>query len=208
MGFQILFAGALIALFTLHEPTKQYMKDSGSLWLYLALGVGLVTWLVLVCVESARRTFPVNFVLLCLITAAYGLIAAIMSSRFETVTVLCAFGATALATFVIILLAKYSPFDMTNCGCALCILALLHLLMTTILIVTLVPAGHAGTAGLIIAGTGAFLVSLYMIFDIQLIMGGRSNELSPEEYILAACLLYIDILQLFQYMLILFAGRE
>lgn len=204
----MLVATGLIAWFSVHEPTKQYMKDSGSLWLYIAMGVGLVTFFILVCVDSARRTFPINFVLLAVLTVAYGLIAAILSARFSTYTVLCAFGTTAVAVFVIILLAKFSPFDMTNCGCALCILALLHLLMTIVLLVTLVPAGYASTASLIVAGTGAFLVSLYMIFDIQLIMGGRSNELSPEEYILGAALLYIDILQLFQYMLILFAGRD
>lgn len=208
LGIQLLFAAALIAWFVLHEPTKQYFQTNGAIWLYVALAVGIISFMVLACVESARRSFPFNFILLTLITVGYGLIAAIFSAQASTVVVLCAFGATALATFVIILLAKYSPFDLTNCGCALCILALLHLLMTTILILVLVPAGYASTANMIIAGSGAFLVSLYMIYDIQLIMGGRSNELSPEEYILGAALLYIDILQIFQYMLILFAGRE
>ena len=202
---QLVFATALIAWFTLHEPTRNYFQSTGQYWLYVALAVGMITFLVLACVESARRSFPLNFVMLFLITVSYGLIAAIMSARFETITVLSAFSATAFATLVVVLLAKYSPFDMTTCGCGLCVLALIHMIASIILILILVPQGYASTASLIIAGSGAFLVSLYMMFDLQLIMGGRSAELSPEEYILGAVLLYIDIIQLFQYMLILFA---
>lgn len=207
VAVQLLFSAALIAWFTLHQPTKDYFLVSGQPWLYSALGVGLVVFLILSCVDSARRSFPLNFGLLTLLTLAYGLIAAILACRYNTNTVLCAFAATAFATIVVILLAKYSPFDLTTCGCGLCVLGLLHLLATMILLLVLVP-DYAETASLIIAGLGAFLVSLYMLFDLQLIMGGRSVELSPEEYILAAALLYIDIIQIFQYMLILFGGRD
>lgn len=204
---QLLVATGLIAWFTLHKPTKDYFQRDGAYWLYAAFAVGMIVYLLLICIESCRRSFPMNFILLAIFTLAYGLIAAIFSARFETVTVLCAFGATALASLAVILLAKYSPFDMTTCGCGLCVLGLIHLITSLLLIIILVP-NYATTASLIIAGTGAFLVSLYMIFDMQLIMGGRSAELSPEEYILGATLLYLDIIQIFQYMLILFAGRD
>jgi len=205
---QLLATSALIAWFTLHQPTKVYFQQSGAPWLYAALGVGMVVYFVLICIESTRRSFPLNFILLTLLTISYGLIAAVLSSRFNTITVLCAFGATALATIAVMLMAKYAPFDITTCGCGLCILGLLHLIVGLLLIVILVPLGYASTASLLIAASGAFLVSLYMLFDLQLIMGGRANELSPEEYILGAVLLYIDIIQLFQYMLILFGRNE
>ena len=41
----------------------------------------------------------------------------------------------------------------------------------------------------------------YLIVDTQMIMGGKSIELSIDEYILAAMLLYIDIIQIFLYIL-------
>lgn len=204
---QILAATALIAWFTFHQPTRLHVLQYGSYYLYGAMALGIFTYMLLICVESARRSFPINLVLLAILTLAYGLIAAVFSSRFDDRTVLSAFGATALATFTLILLARCSPFDMTTCGCGLCVLGLVHLLTSLILIIVLVPA-HASTASLLIAGSGAFLFSLYMMYDLQLIMGGRSMELSPEEYILAAALLYIDIVQLFQYMLVLFGSRD
>jgi FtsH-binding integral membrane protein len=207
LAVQLVIATAIIAWFTLHQPTKEYFRTGGFLWFYLASVAGLVVFFVIACVESARRSYPCNLILLMLLTLAYGMVAGILSAQYNTVAVLCAFGATAFATFVIILLAKFSPFDLTTHGCALCVLALIHSLVTIILIIVLVPA-HANMAQMIIAGTGAFLVSLYLMFDLQLIMGGRTFELSPEEYVLAATLLYIDIINLFQYLLILMGGRD
>jgi len=204
---QILIATAIIGWFIYHEPTKQYMLKNGHYFVYGAFAVGILTYLILICVESARRSYPMNFVLLFLLTIAYGVMAAVMSTRYQTNTVFCAFLATAFATFTVILLAKFSPFDMTTCGCGLCILGIIHLIASIILIIVLVPQ-HAQLSSTIIAGSGAFLVSLYMMFDLQLIMGGRTMELSPEEYILGAVLLYIDIISLLQYMLILFGRRE
>lgn len=208
VAVQLLLATAMIAWFTLHEPTKQYFKHSGSGWIIGAAVISLVALLILSCIESARRSFPINFLLLTIITIGYGLMAAVLSSQYETTSVLCAFGATAFATIVILLLAKFSPVDMTTCGCGLCILAIIHLVTSILLIAILVPMGYGNTVHLAIAGMGAFLVSLYMLYDLQLIMGGRSNELSPEEYVLAAVMLYIDIIQLFQYMLILLGDRS
>lgn len=208
LAVQLLVTVAMIGWFVLHQPTKEYFMQTGAPWLYAALGVGTVVYLVLICVESSRRSFPINFVLLALLTLSWGLVAAVMSARYSTITVMCAAGTTAFSTVVIMLLAKYAPFDITTCGCGLCVLALIHLIVSLVLTLVLGSMGYAGTAALIVAGLGAFLLSLYMLFDLQLIMGGRSAELSPEEYILAAALLYIDIIQLFQYMLILFGSND
>lgn len=205
---QILVASVIIAWFTLHDETRHYMQQYGATYLYVAFGVAFVTLLILTCVQSTRRNFPTNFILLTVITISFALIAAITAARFQTITVLCAFGTTAFATLVLILLAKYSPFDITTCGCALCVLLLVHLISAILLTVILVPLGYAKTASIFIAAGGALLVSLYMVFDLQLIMGGRSLEISPEEYIMASLTLYIDIINLFQYMLILFGSRE
>lgn len=56
-----------------------------------------------------------------------------------------------------------------------------------------------GGSGLefIIACGGAFLFSLFIIYDTQLLM----QKLSPEEYILATISLYMDIINLFLYIL-------
>jgi len=45
-------------------------------------------------------------------------------------------------------------------------------------------------------GSGA-IYSLYLIIDTQLILGGKNKELTLDNYVLGAILLYIDIIGLF-----------
>lgn len=54
----------------------------------------------------------------------------------------------------------------------------------------------------IFACFGAGLFSLYIVYDTQLMMGGdHKYSISPEEYVFAALNLYMDIIQLFLYLL-------
>ena len=49
---------------------------------------------------------------------------------------------------------------------------------------------------------GALIFSLYIVYDTQMMMGGKHKySLSPEEYIFAALNLYLDIINLFRYIL-------
>ena len=59
------------------------------------------------------------------------------------------------------------------------------------------------------AGIGALIFSLYLVYDTQLMMGGKHKySLSPEEYIFASLNLYLDIVNIFIYILSLFGDRS
>lgn len=200
---QLIFTSILIGMFVLNTDTKLYFAKSQG-WMFLGFAIFFVSYLILVCVESARRSTPCNFILLSFLTLGYGLVAAITSCRYDTRIVLFAFVATGVSSFLIAAFARSTKFDMTNCGTTLCLLGLAHMLIGTLMILILVPLGYAKVASLILAIAGALLASLYLMFDLQLIMGGRKCELSPEEYILGAIMLYTDIIQLFIYLLEIF----
>jgi len=55
-----------------------------------------------------------------------------------------------------------------------------------------------------LTGAGAVLFSLYIVYDVSVIM----KKVSPEEYILAAATLYLDIINLFVELLKLFGERK
>lgn len=56
---------------------------------------------------------------------------------------------------------------------------------------------------------GAVIFSLYIIYDTQIMLGGNHKySLSPEEYIFAALNLYLDIVNLFLYLLSIFGGGK
>ena len=57
-------------------------------------------------------------------------------------------------------------------------------------------------ANIAYACLGAVLFGLYLVFDTQMMLGGKHKySLSPEEYIYAALNLYIDIINIFLFIL-------
>jgi FtsH-binding integral membrane protein len=59
------------------------------------------------------------------------------------------------------------------------------------------------TMRLIYCTFGVMVFAVYLVFDTQLIVGGegRSYQLNQEDYILGAIILYMDIINLFIYIL-------
>lgn len=61
---------------------------------------------------------------------------------------------------------------------------------------------HTKMITLIYASCGALLFSFYLIYDTQMMMGGNHKySISPEEYVFAALTLYLDIINIFLYIL-------
>lgn len=54
---------------------------------------------------------------------------------------------------------------------------------------------------------GVILFGIYILFDTQMIIGGKRLQLSMDDYVIGALILYIDIIQMFLYLLSLFGRR-
>lgn len=62
---------------------------------------------------------------------------------------------------------------------------------------------------LLYASLGALIFSFYLVFDTQLMLGGKHKySISPEEYIFAALNLYLDIVNIFLYILAIVGGSN
>lgn len=48
-----------------------------------------------------------------------------------------------------------------------------------------------------IALVSAILFTMFLIYDLQMLMGGRSRQFDPDMYVIAALNIYIDIIQIF-----------
>lgn len=55
---------------------------------------------------------------------------------------------------------------------------------------------------------GVILFGIYLVIDTQLIIGGKRIQLSMDDYVVGALLLYIDIITMFLYLLQIFGGRR
>jgi len=132
--------------------------------------------------------------------ACEGVMLGTVSTFYEVDAVLIAVGITAGVTFALTIFAFQTKIDFTACGGALC--ALLVIFMIAGIVLMFLPKTKWMMVGF--GSAGALIFSLYIIYDTQLMMGGKHKySLSPEEYIFAALNIYLDVINLFMYILMI-----
>mmetsp|Transcript_21828 Transcript_21828/g.61427 ORF Transcript_21828/g.61427 Transcript_21828/m.61427 type:complete len:120 (-) Transcript_21828:287-646(-) len=67
---------------------------------------------------------------------------------------------------------------------------------------------HSQGLNLVYAGFGALLFCVFIVYDTQIMIGGKHKKyaISPDEYVFAALNLYLDVVNLFLYLLALFGS--
>ncbi|OQR76025.1 protein lifeguard 1-like [Tropilaelaps mercedesae] len=66
---------------------------------------------------------------------------------------------------------------------------------------------HSSILHKVYAGVGALIFMVFLAFDTQLLMDGKRYSISPEEYVFATIQLYVDIVQIFMFLLSLIGER-
>lgn len=104
----------------------------------------------------------------------------------------------------LILFSMQTKYDFTASGGILFVCSVILVIFGFVAITISVPILH-----LIYACLGALLFSVYLVFDTQLMLGGKHKcTISPEEYIFAALNLYLDIVNIFLNVLALVGGSR
>merc|ERR1712129_227583 len=117
-----------------------------------------------------------------------------VTSTYDANEVLMAVGVCAAITLALTIFAFQTKIDFTAMGCVL--IAVLMVFILFGLIAIFLPQSR--TLKLVYAIIGAIIFSLYIIYDTQLMVGGSHKySLSPEEYVFAALILCLDIINLF-----------
>jgi len=166
-------------------------------------------WMVMMCLPLAlglllalhfkRHQVPINFILLAGFTVVEAITVGVIVSLYEAQSVVKAGVLTLIITAGLTAYTFQTKRDFTNMGTGLMI-ALVSLIGIGFMNIFL---GSTGLE-LVMAGAGALIFSLFIVFDTQMMM----QKLSPEEYILATINLYLDILNLFIELLRIFGERK
>jgi protein lifeguard len=175
-----------IALFVYHEGTKNFVVQNPSLWI-VAFVVMIVTLLALACCESVRRRSPMNIIFLGIFTIAQSFMLGVVSVGFAREEILMAVGITAAVCLALTLFAFQTKWDFTMMG------GILFVAVVILFLFGLVAMFFPGkTIQLIYGSLGALIFSFYLIYDTQMIMGGKHKySISPEEHIFAALSIYL-----------------
>merc|ERR1712168_531549 len=149
-----------------------------------------------------QRKYPLNLIFLVLLTVAMSFMTGVITCYYDTKAVLLAAATTAAVVAFVTLMTFYSKFDITKFWYIIILLPFVSLIMWLVAFLTGSDAAIAAYCGV-----GVVIFTIYLAYDTKLIMGGGRMELSPDDWILAVVQLYVDIVQIFLYLLQLF-GRS
>ncbi|XP_043117488.1 protein lifeguard 1-like [Puntigrus tetrazona] len=200
LSVQLAITCGFVAVFTFEPHVKRFVKQNPLTYLagYAAF---LVPYLVILCCGEFRRKHPWNLVSLSILTLGMSYMVGVISSFYDTDIVMMAVGITVLVCFTVIVFSLQTRYDFTSCSGVLfvCFIVLMFFGILCIFM-------YHRILDLIYAAVGALIFTCFLAVDTQLLLGNKSLSLSPEEYVFAALNLYLDIVQIFSFILRIF-GR-
>jgi len=199
LALQLILSLGTIVTFLYVDSVRLYVQTHpGLVWFAFFGTFGIV--LFLVCIPSLTQVYPTNFILLFVFTIFEAYLLGVISSFYHTMVVMQAVIITACIAVLMTVYAMQTKRDLRPMGGFLFI-GLIVLLMGGFLRL-LFPSSPAVET--VYAALGALLFSLYIMYDTFLII----HELTPDDYILAALKLYLDVINLFLFILQLFGRRD
>jgi len=188
LAVQLLFTSIIGAAF-IYTPGLKGVVQQWS-WMVLVgfiLSIGL-----LIAMYVKRHEVPTNYILLALWTICQSYTVGVVASFFDKDIVVEAFLLTGCVVAGLFMYALQTRRDFTSCGAGLFAILWVLVLGGIIQLFLMSP-----TMDFVLAIAGAIIFSLFIIYDVQLVM----RHLSAEEYILGTINLYLDIINLFLQML-------
>jgi len=193
---QLVLTMGIVGVFTL-QSVKEYAAVHQEMF-WISFVISLIALITLTCCPDVRRKTPHNFIFLGLFTVAEGFLLGCVVATYRTDEVLMAVGICAAVTLALTMFAFQTKIDFTAWGGALLAVLVVFILFGFICI--FIPKSRI--LYLVYASLGAVIFSLYIVFDTQMMLGGKHKySLSPEEYVFGALNLYLDIINLFLYIL-------
>ena len=166
------------------------------------------------CCEKCAREVPTNYIVLFCFTLCEAVVLGITCLFVNAAAVGLAAAMTAAVTLGLTVYACTTKTDFTGMGPYL-VGALLSLIVCSLIGSLFGMLYNVPFLQNMYAGCGCLLFSLFIIYDTQMILGGkdasgnaRKAEISLDDYVFAALNLYLDIINLFIYLLQLLNDRN
>ena len=216
---QLLVTFGIVAVFNLVKPIADKLdmnKNPGTAMgvMYGSWGIAFVTMLILVCCINKARTYPMNMILLSVFTLFESIFVGVFSAQYTAWSVLLAVGCTCIVVGALTLFACTTKIDFTGMGmylyAGLMVMMCFSCAFTVILMCTDISLKSYEMARVGYACIGCLVFSMYLVYDTQLILGGQHAKFQFEvdDYVFAALNIYMDIINLFIYILSILGDRK
>jgi FtsH-binding integral membrane protein len=157
------------------------------------------TLIPLFCCRSVARRVPLNYILLLIFTLCESYCLFFISACYEPQIVITAMVLTAAIVLGITFYAMTTKSDFTMCGG--CLFACLFLFIAFGILLAIFGINNNKSVYMFVCLVGLLIYSIYLVYDTQLTMGQGAFKYEIDEYVWAAVNLYIDIIEIFIYIL-------
>ena len=193
LAIQLLLTSAFVSL-TFDYSFRQFFSYNIGIF-YACMILGLITVFSLICCPGLARIVPFNYILLIIFTVCESYMVATIAAFNPPEIVITAALMTASVVIALTLYAFTTKTDFTFMGGFLFVFTAVMLFWG---IFSLIFGFIFYTLYCVL---GVILFGIYLIFDTQLILGKFGLQYSIDDYIIAALNIYIDIIQIFLYIL-------
>lgn len=202
LSAQLILTAVMCGVVMGSEDVRMYLYQNPWIVLLSAI-ITIPIMYALGCYPAVARSVPINYVLLFTFTICESILVACICSQYDAKTVFIAAALTAAAVVGLTVYAFTTKSDFTMCGGLLFVLVLVLLVAGIISIFI-----HNRWLQLFISIFGVLVFAMYLVYDTQLIIGNKSQALGVDDYIWAAMMLYIDIIQIFLHILRLVGDKN
>ena len=199
--FQLLITTLIVYYVMTNQSLMNFMFiHTNLIFVPLIFSIGIM--LVLICSKASQKV-PLNYILLIVFTICEGFTISFTTIYFEPLSVLACAGLTMIIVLGLSLYACFTKRDMTMMGGFLLSFSLILLFLGIIGIFF-----RSYFYQMLLDSLGVLLMSLYLIYDTQLVVGQKKEFIKLDLYILGAMMIYLDIINIFLKILRLFGTKK
>jgi hypothetical protein len=207
LAIMLTISSFFISLSTI-KPIHDYFdqRDGGkdiSVIFYILLIISVIgifaTIIPLFCSRTIAKRVPLNYILLLIFTLCESYSLFLLSACYEPQIVITAMVLTAAIVIGLTFYAMTTKSDFTMCGG--CLFACLFLFIAFGILLAIFGINNNKSVYMFVCLVGLLIYSIYLVYDTQLTMGKGAYKYEIDEYVWAAVNLYIDIIEIFIYIL-------
>lgn len=175
---------------TFIKKVREFLDE--KFWIfYIAAGIALIVIIIMCCSRKATVKVPWNYILLLLWTISVAYMVMTSCAYYDKEIVITAIGLTVGISVGLTIYACITKTDYTYCG------GILSCAVFIFILYGMFGWWFGKWVYFIYCGIGAFIFSLYLIYDTQKVLGKFRVKYSIDDYACAALDLYMDVVNLF-----------
>nr|XP_016929236.1 protein lifeguard 1 [Drosophila suzukii] len=195
VAINLAFTSGAMAICITTRPIKRFIEKHWYIGL-IATIIIFIIHIMMCCFRYLFRQSPIKWILLVIYVICHAILVSFLAVRFSPLLVLLAFGVCAVLVAALCIFARFAPCDFTSCYTFIMLIG-----------ITLILLGILGfffrSVRVVYLGFGVFAYSIFIVYDLQLIIGGKLHKRQYDEldYIIASMTLYHDVVHLFMFIL-------